>query len=163
MIIEALWMLAEILLLDNRLNVFSVIRVALLQLFGAKIGKNCLLRQPFRVKFPWNLEMGDKVWIGEGVNLYNQDKLKIGANVCISQGTFVTTGSHELFTNMDLKTAPIIIEDGAWISSRCIVQMGLTGGRNVVVTPNSVVHKSLPAGNIYGGNPCRLIGPRSIE
>ncbi len=161
--IEALWMLSEILVLDNRLNVFSGIRVALLRLFGAKIGANCLLVHPLRVKFPWNLEMGDNVWIGEDVQLYNQDKLKIGSNVCISQGSFITTGSHELFSTMNLKTSPIIIEDGAWISSRCVVQMGVTIGRNAVVTPISVVHKSLPAGGIYGGNPCRLIRPRSTE
>ena len=58
---------------------------------------------------------------------------------------------------------PIVIEDGAWVSSRCIVQMGVTIGKSAVVTPNSVVHKSLEAGKIYGGNPCKYIKNRFPE
>ena len=47
---------------------------------------------------------------------------------------------------MDLHVAPIIIEDGVWITSKCVVQMGVTIGRSAVVTPLSVVHRSLEAG-----------------
>jgi putative colanic acid biosynthesis acetyltransferase WcaF len=61
---------------------------------------------------------------------------------------------------MDLQVAPIVIEDGVWVSSKCVVQKGVTIGRSAVVTPLSVVHRSLPAGGIYGGNPCRFIRQR---
>jgi putative colanic acid biosynthesis acetyltransferase WcaF len=94
------------------------------------------------------------VWI------YNQADIRIGSNVCISQETFLTAGSHEVSTNMDLKVSPIVIEDGVWISSKCVVQMGVTVGESAVVTPLSVVHKSLEAGGIYGGNPCVFIKKR---
>jgi putative colanic acid biosynthesis acetyltransferase WcaF len=61
---------------------------------------------------------------------------------------------------MDLRVAPIVVEDGAWISSKCVVQMGVTIGRSAVVTPLSVVHRSLDAEGVYGGNPCRFIRKR---
>ncbi|MGI4816336.1 MAG: WcaF family extracellular polysaccharide biosynthesis acetyltransferase [Janthinobacterium lividum] len=154
------WFAIDMFIISNRIVVSSGIRVGLLRLFGAKIGKGCRIMHPIRVKYPWNLEIGDFSWIGDGVWIYNQDRIRIGSNVCVSQESFLTTGSHNLQDNMDLKVAPIVIEDGVWVSSRCIVQMGVTIGQSTVVTPMSVVHKSLEPNCIYGGNPCRLLKRR---
>ena len=156
-LVEAAWYVVETCVLDNRLLPFSALRAALLRLFGAKVGHGCRLVHPLRVKAPWNLEIGDHCWIGADVWLYNQAPVRIGSNVCISQGTFVSAGSHDMRTNMDLHVEPVVIEDGAWISSKCVVQMGVTIGRSAVVTPLSVVHRSLDAEGVYGGNPCRFI------
>jgi putative colanic acid biosynthesis acetyltransferase WcaF len=156
----ALWFVIETLVIKNRLMPLSRIRVALLRLFGAQIGRGCRCPHAIRVKYPWNLTLGDNVWLGEDVWLYNQAQITVGSNVCISQGAFLTAGSHDVSGNMDLRVAPIVIEDGVWISTRAIVQMGVTVGRSAVVTPNSVVHRSLAGGFIYGGNPCRAIKPR---
>lgn len=158
--IVALWFVIETLVIKNRLIPVSGIRVALLRSFGAKIGRGCRCPHSIRVKYPWNLQIGDNVWLGEDVWLYNQEAITIGSNVCISQGAFLTTGSHDVSGNMDLRVAPIVIEDGVWISSRTIVQMGVTIGQSAVITPNSVVHRSLGGAFVYGGNPCRMIRPR---
>ena len=156
----SLWFVVETLVIKNRLIPVSRIRVALLRLFGAKIGNNCRCPHSIRVKYPWNLTIGDNVWLGEDAWIYNQAQITIGSNVCISQGVFLTAGSHDVSGNMDLRVAPIVVEDGAWISTRTIVQMGVTIGASAVVTPNSVVHRSLAGGYIHGGNPCRIIKPR---
>jgi putative colanic acid biosynthesis acetyltransferase WcaF len=158
--IQILWFAIEATIINSRFMRISSIRVGLMRLFGARIGNGCRILHPIRLKYPWNLEIGDNCWIGEGVWLYNQGKICIGSNVCISQESLLTTGSHDLKKTMDLRIAPIVIEDGAWVSSRCIVQMGVTIGRSAVVTPMSVVHKSLAPEGIYGGNPCRLIKKR---
>jgi putative colanic acid biosynthesis acetyltransferase WcaF len=156
-LLQAVWYLIETCVLDNRLLPFSTLRAALLRLFGAKVGRGCRLVHPIRVKAPWNLEMGDDCWIGADVWIYNQAPIRMGSNVCVSQGTFLSAGSHDMRTNMDLHVAPIVIEDGVWISSKCVVQMGVTIGRSAVVTPLSVVHRSLEPEGVYGGNPCRFI------
>lgn len=158
--VEALWFVLEATLINNRLMPFSAVRVGLLRLFGARIGRGCRMVHPMRVKAPWNLEVGDACWFGVDCWIYNQAPIRIGSHVCISQGAFLTAGSHALGTNMDLTVAPIVIEDGAWITAGCVVQKGVTIGRSTVVTPLSVVHHSLPAGSVYGGNPCRFIRPR---
>ncbi|UIF85849.1 putative colanic acid biosynthesis acetyltransferase [Cupriavidus necator] len=160
LLVEALWFLLEATIVNNKLVPFSTLRVSLLRLFGARIGRGCRLMHPIRVKYPWNLEVGDACWFGIDVWLYNQAPIRIGSHVCISQGSFLTTGSHAVDTNMDLTVAPIVIEDGAWVTSRCIVQKGVTIGRSAVVTPMSVVHRSLAPEGIYGGNPCRFIRKR---
>ena len=159
-LIELIWFVVEACVINNKLLPLSFIRVALLRLFGAKIGTGCRFVHPLRVKAPWNLEVGDNCWFGVDVWIYNQTLIRIGSNVCISQGTFLTAGSHDTSTTMDLHVAPIIIEDGVWITSKCVVQMGVTIGRSAVVTPLSVVHRSLEAEGVYGGNPCRLIRKR---
>jgi putative colanic acid biosynthesis acetyltransferase WcaF len=159
-LIQIAWFVIEACIINSRLMPLPGMRAALLRLFGAKIGRRCRFLHPIRVKYPWNLEVGDDSWFGEDVWIYNQELIRIGSNVCISQGTFLTSGSHQVSTNMDLRVAPILIEDGAWVSSKCVVQMGVTIGQSAVVTPLSVVSQSLDAGGIYGGNPCRFIKQR---
>jgi putative colanic acid biosynthesis acetyltransferase WcaF len=159
-LIEAVWFLIEACIINNKLVPSSALRVALMRLFGARIGTGCRFVHPLRVKAPWNLEVGDHCWFGVDVWLYNQAPIRIGSHVCISQGTFLTAGSHDMSTTMDLRVAPIVIEDGVWITSKCIVQMGVTIGRSAVVTPLSVVHRSLAPERVYGGNPCRFLRKR---
>jgi putative colanic acid biosynthesis acetyltransferase WcaF len=159
-LIEAIWFLIEACVINNKLLPISAVRVALLRLFGAKIGTGCRFVHPLRVKAPWNFEVGDHCWFGVDVWIYNQAPIRIGSHVCISQGTFLSAGSHDMSTTMDLRVAPIVIEDGVWITSKCVVQMGVTIGRSAVVTPLSVVHRSLDAEGVYGGNPCRLLRKR---
>ncbi|MDE1183027.1 DapH/DapD/GlmU-related protein [Paraburkholderia sp.] len=158
--IRALWFVVETCVMNNSLMPVSAIRVGLLRLFGAKIGVGCRFVHPVRVKYPWHLEVGDHCWFGVDAWIYNQAPVRIGSHVCISQGTFISAGSHDMATNMDLRVAPVVIEDGVWISSKCVVQMGVTIGRSAVVTPLSVVHRSLDAEGVYGGNPCRFIRKR---
>ncbi|MEX3954777.1 DapH/DapD/GlmU-related protein [Trinickia sp. EG282A] len=159
-LIEAIWFLVEACIINNKLVPSSALRVALLRLFGARIGTGCRFVHPLRVKAPWNLEVGDHCWFGVDVWIYNQAPIRIGSHVCISQGTFLTAGSHDMSTTMDLRVAPIVIEDGVWITSKCVVQMGVTIGRSAVVTPLSVVHRSLAPEGVYGGNPCRFLRKR---
>jgi putative colanic acid biosynthesis acetyltransferase WcaF len=157
---QAAWFVVEACVINNKLVPGSALRVALLRLFGAKIGAGCRFPHSLRVKAPWNLEVGDHSWFGVDVWIYNQTTIRIGSNVCISQGSFLTTGSHDMSETMDLLVAPIVIEDGVWITSKCVVQMGVTIGRSAVVTPQSVVHRSLEPEGVYGGNPCRFIRKR---
>lgn len=157
---EALWMLVEALLVTNPLQLSSGLRRWALTAFGAQIGRGVILRPRLRVKFPWNLTIGDRCWIGEGVWIHNQDQLVIEHDCVISQETFITTGSHNSRTNMDLTVAPVHIEAGAWLTTRCIVLQNVRVGRNALVTPGSVVIRSIEPNTVYSGNPARPIGTR---
>ena len=107
------WGLVEMLFVSSSWQVSSRLRRAVLVAFGARIGQGVILRPRLRVRFPWKLVVGDRSWIGEDVWLHNQDQLTIGADAVISQGTFVTTGSHAHRQDMALITKPVIVEDGA--------------------------------------------------
>lgn len=146
-----LWGIAELLFVTNPWQTSSTLRVKILQLFGAEIENGVVFRPRTRVKFPWKLHIGANTWIGEGVWFHNQDHIYIGANVVISQETMLTTGSHRHRTDMGLVTSPINIEDGAWITSRCLVLGGRRIGRSALVPPMTVVDKDVPPNMISGG------------
>jgi putative colanic acid biosynthesis acetyltransferase WcaF len=55
--IHLLWFVIEACIVNNRLMPISAVRVGLLRLFGAKIGKGCRFLHAIRVKYPWNLEV----------------------------------------------------------------------------------------------------------
>lgn len=155
-----LWGLVELLVVTNPLQISSSLRVRALRAFGAQIGEGVILRPRVRVKLPWKLSVGDRSWIGEGVWLHNQDQLTIGSDVVLSQDTFVTTGSHAFRTDMGLTTRPVVIEDGAWVTSRCIVLAGVRIGRSALVTPGTVVRSDVPAGALFGARGGEVLGQR---
>src|SRR3712207_5032791 len=128
--------------------------------FGARIGEGILLRPRLRVRFPWKLAIGDRSWIGEDVWLHNQDSLTIGSDAVVSQGTFVTTGSHAHRRDMALITKPVEIGDGAWITARCVVLGGSRVGVSAMVTPGAVVQGDVPDGMIFGQSPGGVLRPR---
>jgi putative colanic acid biosynthesis acetyltransferase WcaF len=141
-IVIALWILVEYFFVTNALQLSSRVRAIALRAFGAKIGKGVILRPRLRVKFPWNLDIGDNCWIGEGVWIHNQDNVTIGHDVCISQETFITTGSHNFRSDMGLKTMPVVIKDGAWICSRALIKAGAVIEKSSVVPASAVVGRS---------------------
>ena len=86
------WYIVNNLIL-NSFFPFSNIKVFILRLFGAKIGNNVIIKPYVKVKYPWNLKIGDNSWIGEEFGLIIL-RVLIDENCCISQGVYLCTGSH---------------------------------------------------------------------
>lgn len=155
-----LWAVVELLLITNPWQVSSSLRVAVLRLFGAKIGEGVIFRPRTRVKFPWKLAIGDRSWIGEGVWFHNQDFVSVGSDVVISQETLLTTGSHRPNKDMALVTLPIRIEDGAWITARCLVTGGVVIGKSAMIRPMTPVHQDVPANAVAASSAIKFVGKR---
>lgn len=156
-----LWAICELLFVTNPWQVSSALRVRVLRAFGADIGEGVIFRPRTRVKFPWKLRVGARSWIGEGVWFHNQDHIRVGSDVVISQETFLTTGSHAHRRDMALITRPIEIDAGAWITSRCVILGGSRVGRSALIRPLSLVDGTeIPAGEVWGGSPLRFMRQR---
>ena len=155
-----LWALCELVFVTNPFQASSQLRVRVLRLFGAKIGDGVIMRPRLRVKFPWKLEVGARSWIGEGVWIHNQDRVKIGSDVVVSQDSFLTTGTHAFRSDMALETKPVVIEDGVWITTRCVVLAGSRIRRSALVLPNTVVRGEVPAGTLFGTPSGQVVGQR---
>jgi len=111
-------------------------------------------------------------------------KLIIGDNVGISNSTIFCANSIYIGNNMFVggsckiwdtdfhsidpinrifkgdvgaKTSPIYIDDCAFIGGGSIILKGVKIGKNSVIAAASVVTKSIPDNEIWGGNPARLI------
>lgn len=157
-----LWALTELVFVSSGWQVSSRLRVAILRMFGARIGQDVIFRPRTRVKFPWNLEVGDRAWIGEGVWIHNQDRVTVGHDAVLSQEAFITTGSHAHRRDMALLTKPVVVEPGAWVTTRSIVLGGTKIGRSAILSPNSVAgpNQVLQPGGIYSGNPSSKVSDR---
>ena len=134
------------------------LKIFILRLFGAKIGKKVTLKPGINIKYPWFLEIGDNAWIGEKVWIDNLTRVKIGNNVCISQRALLICGNHNYKkSSFDLIVKEIIIENGVWIGANSTVCPGVTCFSHSILTFGSVATKNLEAYGIYSGNPAEKI------
>ncbi len=163
-IVRTCWMIMSALFVQCHWNPSSEIRIILLRLFGAKIGKNVVVKPGVNIKYPWHLSIGNYTWIGENVWIDNLTHSSIGNHVCISQGAYLLTGNHDFNkTTFDLIVKSITIEDGAWIGAKAIVCPGVICGSHVVLTAGSVATKNMAAYTIYSGNPAAPLKERVIR
>jgi putative colanic acid biosynthesis acetyltransferase WcaF len=159
-----IWQLFSALFLINHLSVISSLKVAVLRLFGAKIGKGVVIKQGVRIKYPWLLEIGDHVWIGECCWIENHALVKIGDHVCISQGAMLLCGNHDFKkSTFDLTIGEITLEAGVWIGARALVCPGITCKSHSVLSVESVASTDLEPFSIYRGNPAIKIREREIK
>ena len=158
-----LWYFVNAMFVRASWNPFIKIKILLLKAFGARIGKDVVVKNNVTIKFPWKLIIGDNVWLGEDCWIDNLDKVVIGNNVCISQGALLLTGNHDYtLSSFDYRNAPIVIEEGAWIGAKCTVAPGVKVYSHAILAVGSVATKDLEAYSIYQGNPAVKIRERKI-
>lgn len=133
----------------------------LLRAFGAKIGKNVIIRPSARVTYPWKLSVGDDSWIGDDVVLYTLGTIDIGNDVVISQRSYLCTGSHDYSKRaFDIYQKPIYILPESWLATDVFVAPGVTIGRGAVVGARSTVLFDVPEDTISVGTPAKIVGTR---
>jgi putative colanic acid biosynthesis acetyltransferase WcaF len=158
-----LWFFANSLIINNYLPIPMSIKVFVLKIFGAKIGKNLTIKPKVNIKYPWFLEIGNNVWIGETAWIDNFVKVIIEDNVCISQGATLLTGNHNYKkSNFEMIVGEIYLEKGSWIGAKSVVCGGVKCKSHSVLAVNSVTSKDLNPYTIYQGNPAKEIRTRII-
>ena len=161
---RVLWTTISTIIFKNNLFPFYCIKIILLRIFGAKIGNNCVIKPCVHIKYPWNLQMGNHVWIGEQVWIDNLAHIVIESNVCISQGALLITGNHDYKKEgFDLILGQIILEEGVWICAKSIVGPGVICRKNSILCLGSVASKELIACGVYQGNPAIKIKDRFLK
>ncbi len=156
-----LWYFTNVLFFQNTLIPSSGLKISLLKFFGATIGKGVVIKPGVNIKYPWMLKIGNHSWIGEKVWIDNLAEVKIGNNVCVSQGAMLLCGNHNYKkTTFDLIVKEIVLEDGVWIGAQCIVCPGVICHSHSILSVNSVANKEMEAYSIYQGNPAVKVRQR---
>lgn len=136
----------------------------LLKLFGAQLDSTAVVYSSARIYYPPNLIMEKYSCIASDVDCYNVAPVRIGANATVSQGAFLCTASHDITDPHNrLITAPIIIENQAWIAAAAFVGMGVTIGEGAVIGARAAVFKDVEPWTVVGGNPAKFIKKRIIK
>lgn len=111
------------------------------------------------------IKIGDNVGISQTALIAIAD-ITICNNVKIGGGTKIYTSDfHSLNwevrrTTTDReqrKSAPVIIGQDAFIGAGCIILKGVSIGERSIIGAGSVVTKSIPADEIWAGNPVKFI------
>jgi len=159
-----LWTLVSALFFRTSLPVPSVIKVAILKIFGTNIGAGVVIKPNVNIKYPWKLSVGEHSWIGEDVWIDNLDIVNIGDNCCLSQGCYLLTGNHDFTAStFDLMISEINIKNEAWVGAKSTICPGITLEEGSILTVGSIATKKLDAFGIYQGNPAVKIKQRIIQ
>jgi acetyltransferase-like isoleucine patch superfamily enzyme len=110
------------------------------------------------------INIGNNVGISTSL-LYAKNHIKVEDEVLIGGGCQILDNDfHSLdyqqrinSENENIKSAPIIIKKGAFIGASSIILKGVIIGERSIIAAGSVVSKSVPSGEIWGGNPAKFI------
>lgn len=91
------------------------------------------------------IQIGKYVFIGGNCKIYDHDFHSLNYEERISEN------------DLGVKSAPVIIKDGAFIGAHSIILKGVTIGEKSIIGAGSVVTKSVPDGEIWAGNPAKFI------
>jgi len=156
-----LWYIFNLVFFANPFFPFRKIKPLLLRLFGAKVGKSCIIKPGVNIKHPWFLTLGDYVTIGENVWIDNVWHMHLDDVVTVSQGAIFVAGNHDYKSrNFDLMLKPTYVGKGAWICCKAIVGPGITIGKNAILSVGAVATKDLEEDGIYVGNPAKWVKKR---
>jgi len=133
----------------------------LLQQIIGKMGKNCLINQPFFCDYGSHITVGDNFFANYGCTILDVGKVTIGDNVFFAPNVSVYTAGHPLHpvsrNCMYEYGIAITIGNNVWVGGSVVICPGVTIGNNVVIGAGSVVTKDIPEDVIAAGNPCRVI------
>lgn len=131
-------------------------------MFGAVVGSGVVLKPHISVKYPWRLVIGSQCWIGEYAWIDNLEWVRIGDNVCLSQGVYLCTGNHDYRDPaFPYRLGEINVESQAWICAMARVAPGVIVGEGAVLGLGAVATFSLLPFTRYAGNPAVAVGSRT--
>jgi acetyltransferase-like isoleucine patch superfamily enzyme len=104
------------------------------------------------------------VFIGNGVEFNIQGRIEIGDDCLLASGCFFVDHDHGMqaggpINSQPNEIGPIRLGKNVWMGARCIVLKGVHIGDGAVIGAGSVVTKSVPANEVWAGNPARTMRP----
>jgi acetyltransferase-like isoleucine patch superfamily enzyme len=169
---------AKNLTMGDKSRLYPEARVINMQNDASKItlGENTHIRGILLIlPYGKGIHIGSNCYVGDHSRIWAYDSVVIGNSVLISHNvTIIDSDSHEIdfiereqsFIHIvtkghpknkgNLRTAPIIIKDHAWISYNVSILKGVIIGEGAIVGAGSVVTHDVPAWSIAAGNPAKI-------
>lgn len=132
-------------------------------------GEGVWIEKNFSCDYGRNISIGRGTFINYNCVFIDDNLITIGENVLIAPAVQIYTAAHPVdwrerlcfradgSTGYTTHTAPVTIGAGVWIGGGAVICPGVTIGDHCVIGSGSVVTKSIPAGSVAYGNPCRVV------
>lgn len=139
------------------------LRRELLGKLFAHVGADVWIEPEFRCEYGRNISIGERTYINFGCIILDCAPVSIGADVLIGPNGGIYPVNHALDPGERArglcKGAPVTIGDKVWIGGDAKILSGVSIDEGSVIGTGSIVTKSVPAGVVAAGNPCRVIRP----
>ena len=129
----------------------------------ADIGDNVYLDQGVVIVVEGRFSIGANSYVGVGTVITAAEKIEIGADALIAEHVTIRDQDHG-FADLDMpyrlqgrETAPITIGRNVWIGAKATLLRGISIGNGCIVGANAVVKSSLAEGSIAAGVPARVV------
>lgn len=136
-------------------------RNALLRDLLGSVGESFVINPPLRCDFGFNIHIGENFIGNFNLTILDETTVTIGDNVMIGPNCSLITITHALLPDQRnegiMSARPITIGNDVWIASNVTILPGVTIGDGAVIGAGSVVTRSIPAGMLAAGNPCRVL------
>ena len=152
-----------------RYRILTFLKVFLLRLMGARIGKKPYIYPGVWITPGTNLVLGDHVDLAKDVLITTRGGVEIGDRTLIGYRTQISSSNHtippvgEPFPISGDQHSPIYIANDVWIGASCIITAGVTIGPGAVIAAGSVVTKDIPSNSIAAGVPAKVIKMRTTK
>jgi carbonic anhydrase/acetyltransferase-like protein (isoleucine patch superfamily) len=141
------------------------LRVQLYRAAGVAIGPGTLIAGPIQFGTSGdprrNFRIGARCFLNSPLFIDNAALVTFGDGVSIGHHCILVTTDHAMgeanFRAGKIHTAPITIENGAWIAAGVTVLPGVTVGAGAVVAAGAVVTKDVPPHTLVGGVPAKFL------
>jgi acetyltransferase-like isoleucine patch superfamily enzyme len=121
------------------------------------------MREDITIPLP-RLDIGDGTYMGHRTHICACSHLKIGKNVLIADGVYISDNLHgfedisrPMMAQPLTNPGPVTIEDEVWLGEGVCVLPNVTIGRHSVIGSNSVVTKDIPPYSVAVGIPAKVI------
>jgi maltose O-acetyltransferase len=136
-------------------------RKSLLRALLGSFGPGSWIEAPFFCDYGTQVHLGARVFVNTACVFLDAAPIKLGDDVQLGPGVQLLTSDHPRDASeraAGLETArPISIGARAWLGGGVVVLPGIEIGEDAVIGAGSVVTRSIAAGAVAAGNPCRVI------
>lgn len=136
-------------------------RTRLLKEMLGSIGEHIYIEPNFRCDYGSNITIGSHFYANFDCVILDVCPVTIGSHVLLGPQVGIYTASHPIDARVRADMleygSPVTIGDDVWIGGHAVINGGVEIGGGSIIGSGSVVTKSIPAGVIAAGNPCRVI------
>lgn len=144
----------------NRSGIGAQERLALLQRLLKRIGDGALVEPHFRCEFGFDIAIGKAFYANVDCVILDGG-VEIGDHVLFGPRVGIYTSNHAIDAAERAAggcyARPVRIGNRVWIGAGVHINPGVTIGDDTIIGSGSVVTRSMPAGVLAAGVPCRVL------